>query len=118
MIEAQPSEHGRPIYLDRIALDFPTLKIIGAHTGYPWCEELISICYKYDNVYFGADAHMPRYWEPTVVNFIKTRGKDKVLWGSNGLPWDRMLQQIDAMELSEEVKTKLLRDNVIKVFKL
>jgi len=118
VLEAMPSEHGRPIYLDRIALDFPTLKIIGSHTGYPWCEELISICYKYDNVYFGADAHMPRYWEPTVVRFIQTRGQDKVIWGSNGLPWDRMFAQIDALQLSEEVQRKLLRDNAMRVFGL
>ena len=118
VLEAMPSEHGRPLYLDRIALDFPTLKIIGSHTGYPWCEELISICYKYDNVYLGADAHMPRYWDPSVIRFIQTRGQDRAIWGSNGLPWDRMFEQIDALGLKEEVARKLLRDNALKVFKL
>lgn len=118
VLEAMPSEHGRPLYLDRIALDFPELKLVGAHTGYPWCEELISICYKYDNVYLGADAHMPRYWDPSVVRFINSRGADKCLWGTNGLDFKRMLTQIDALELKEENKRKLLRDNAIRVFKL
>ncbi|MBI2854777.1 MAG: amidohydrolase [Chloroflexi bacterium] len=118
VLEAMYSEYGRPIYLDRIALDFPSLKIIGAHTGYPWCEELIAICYKYDNIYFGVDAHMPKYLEPNVVKFINTRGQDKVIWGSNGLPWDKMLQQIDDLGLKEDVKKKLLHDNAVKVFKL
>src|SRR5439155_19570019 len=45
VLEAMPSEHARPIYFDRIASDFPDLKIIGAHTGWPWVEELISVCY-------------------------------------------------------------------------
>lgn len=118
VLEAMPSDTGRPIYLDRIALDFPKLKIIGSHTGYPWCEELISICYKFDNIYFGVDAHMPRYLEPTVINYIKTRGKDKVIWGTNGIPWKPMLKQIDELGLTDEVKAKLLRENAIKVFKL
>ena len=50
VLEAMPSEHGRPMYLDRIATDFPTLGSCGAHTGWPWVEELISVCYKWDNV--------------------------------------------------------------------
>lgn len=118
VLEGMPSEGGRPIYLDRIAVEFPDLKIIGSHTGYPWCEELISICYKFDNVYLGLDAHMPRYWDPAVVKFAQSRGQDKVIWGTNGLPWDVMLDQIDAMGFKEGVKQKLLRDNVIKAFKL
>ena len=61
VLEAMPSEHGRPIYLDKIASDFPQLKMIGAHTGWPWAEELISACYKWDNVYFGIDGWMPKY---------------------------------------------------------
>jgi len=36
VLEAMPSDCGRPIYLDRVACDFPELKIVGAHTGWPW----------------------------------------------------------------------------------
>jgi predicted TIM-barrel fold metal-dependent hydrolase len=68
VLEAMPSEHARPIYLDRIAGDFPDLKIIGAHTGWPWVEELISVCYKWDNVYFGVDAWMPKYLKPEIIH--------------------------------------------------
>lgn len=118
VLEAMPSEHGRPIYLDKIALDFPKLKLIGSHTGYPWCEELISICVKFDNVYFGVDAHMPKYLDPSVVRYINTRGQDKVIWGTNGLPWKIVLNQIEDLGIREIPKQKLLRDNAIKVFKL
>ncbi len=33
---------GRPITLDTIACDFPELKLIGIHLGWPWTEEMIS----------------------------------------------------------------------------
>ena len=70
VLEAMPSEHGRPMYLDYVAADFPTLRILGAHTGWRWVEELMSVCYKWDNVWFGIDAWMPKYLKPEIVNFI------------------------------------------------
>ena len=33
---------GRPITLDRVAIDFPELKLIGIHLGWPWTEEMIA----------------------------------------------------------------------------
>ncbi len=82
LLEAMPSEHGRPILLDQIASDFPELKIVGAHTGWPWVEELISACYKWDNIYFGIDAWMPKYLKPEIVHYIGSRmGQDRCLWG-------------------------------------
>jgi uncharacterized protein len=119
VLEAMPSEHARPIYLDRIASDFPELKIIGAHTGWPWVEELISVCYKWDNVYFGVDAWMPKYMKPEIIHYINSRmGQDRCLWGTNGLPWKESLNQWEEMGLKETTKRKLLRDNAAELFGL
>ena len=38
---------GRPIPLDTIACDFPELKLIGIHLGWPWTEEMIAVAYKH-----------------------------------------------------------------------
>ena len=119
VLESMPSDCGRPIYLDRIACDFPDLKIIGAHTGWPWVEELISVCYKWDNVWFGVDAWMPKYLKPEIVQFINSRlGQDRCIWGTNGLPWKESLEQIEQLGLREEAKRKLLRENAVELFKL
>lgn len=119
VLEAMPSDCGRPIYLDRVACDFPELKIIGAHTGWPWVEELISVCYKWENVWLGIDAWMPKYLAPAIVQFINSRlGQDRCLWGTNGLPWKENLRQLDELGLRPEVKRKLLRENALKLFKL
>jgi predicted TIM-barrel fold metal-dependent hydrolase len=119
VLEAMPSEGGRPIYLDRIACDFPELKIVGAHTGWPWVEELISVCYKWDNVWFGVDAWMPKYLSPPILQFINSRlGRDRCLWGTNGLPWKESLRQLDELGLTPETSRKLLRENAIQLFKL
>ncbi|MDZ4247330.1 MAG: amidohydrolase family protein, partial [Dehalococcoidia bacterium] len=118
VLEGMPSEGGRPIYLDKIALDFPELVMVGTHTGYPWCEELIAMAYKFENVYFGASAHAPRYWEQNVVNYINTRGQNKAIFGTNLIPFKLMLGQLEALNLREEAKQKLLYDNAKRVFKL
>jgi predicted TIM-barrel fold metal-dependent hydrolase len=119
VLEGMPSEHARPIYLDRVACDFPDLKLVGAHTGWPWVEELISVCYKWDNVYLGVDAWMPKYLKPEIVQFVNSRmGEDRALWGTNGLPWQENLAQVDELGLRPEAKRKLLRENAVHLFKL
>ena len=37
---------------DRIAMDFPDLKLVGIHIGYPY-EEMISVAWKHSNVHIG-----------------------------------------------------------------
>jgi predicted TIM-barrel fold metal-dependent hydrolase len=119
VLEAMPSEHARPMYLDRIACDFPDLKMVGAHTGWPWVEELISVCYKWENVWLGIDAWMPKYLKPEVIQFIGSRmGQDRCLWGTNGLPWKESLDQVEQLGLKPEAKRKLLRDNAVQLFRL
>jgi predicted TIM-barrel fold metal-dependent hydrolase len=119
VLEAMPSEHGRPIYLDKIASDFPELKMIGAHTGWPWAAELISACYKWDNVYFGIDGWLPKYLAPEILHFMNSRmGMDRCVWGTNGLPWKASLDQMDQIGLKDDVKRKVLRDNTAQLFGL
>jgi uncharacterized protein len=119
VLEAMPSEHGRPIYLDKIASDFPELKMIGAHTGWPWAAELISACYKWDNIYFGIDGWLPKYLGPEILHFMNSRmGMDRCVWGTNGLPWKASLDQIDQIGLKDEVKRKVLYDNTAQLFGL
>ena len=119
VLEGMPSEGGRPMYLDQIASDFPDLKMVGAHTGWPWALELISACYKWENIWFGIDAWMPKYLQPEVVQFIGSRlGADRCLWGTNGLPWKDSLDQVDQLPIKPAIKQKLLRQNAIDLFKL
>jgi predicted TIM-barrel fold metal-dependent hydrolase len=110
----------RPILLDEVAIYFPELKIIGIHIGWPWVEEAIAVAWKHPNVYLGSDAHSPRYWKPEFVHYLKTRGKEKVIFGTDWpiLEFKRTREEIGALGLSDEVQRKFLRENVIRVYKL
>lgn len=118
--ESMPSECGRPILVDDISLYFRELKIVCSHTGWPWVEELVAIAWKHSNVYIGTAAHAPRYWDPSLVAFLSTRGKGKVLWGSDFpvLYPKECVDQIDAMKLKEDTRSLLLHDVAAKIFKL
>jgi len=111
----------KPMLLDRVALDFPELTIIGIHIGYPWVEEMISVAWKHPNVYIGCDAHAPRYWDPSFVRFIGSRrGRDKVLFGTDWpvIEFERAVAEIGELDLKEEALEKLFWDNAVRVYGL
>jgi predicted TIM-barrel fold metal-dependent hydrolase len=118
--ERMPSAMGRPILLDDVALDFPELTIVGAHTGWPWTEELIALAWKHRNVYIGTSAHHPRYWEQTLVNFANSRGRGKVLFGSDYpvMDYADALGAIDKLGLKESAKELLVGGAARKIFRL
>mgnify|MGYP000374457402 CR=1 FL=1 len=111
---------GRPEYVDRIACDFPDLKLIGIHTGYPWVEEMISVAQKHPNVYIGTDAYAPQYWKPELVQFIDSWGSDKVIFGTDYpvLDMERAVSEVENLDIRESSLQKLLRDNARRVYDL
>jgi hypothetical protein len=110
----------QPITLDRVAIDFPELKIIGIHIGHPWTEEMISMAWKHPNVFIGTDAHLPRYWDASLIKFINTRGQDKVMFGTDWpvVDFKRAMEELDKLELRETAKRKLLVENAVRVYGL
>src|SRR5918999_374996 len=111
---------GRPIYLDTIACDFPELKLVGIHTGWPWVEEMISVSWKHPNVYIGSDAYAPKYWKPEFVQFINSWGQDKVLFGTDFtiIDFQRATREINELGLKEDSKQRLLWKNTAYVYRL
>lgn len=118
--ERMPSEMGRPILIDDIALDFPELNIVAAHTGWPWVEELIALAWKHRNVYIGTSAHHPKYWDPSLVKFAGSRGKGKVMFGSDYpvMHYQDALDSIRALPLKEEAAELVMGGAARNVFKL
>lgn len=118
--EAMPSAVARPLLLDDVALYFPELRIVAAHTGWPWVEELVAMAWKHRNVFIGTSAHAPRYWDPTLIRFLKSRGTGKVLFGTDYpvLQHAEALAQVEALGLGEESRAWLVRETARKVFKL
>jgi uncharacterized protein len=111
---------GRPSTLDRVAIDFPDLKLIGIHLGWPWTEEMIAICFKHNNVYMAGDAYAPKHWPPNFVHYINSWGQDKVLFGTDWpvIDPERAVQEVDGLGLRPDPYRKMMRDNAMRIFKL
>ena len=116
-----PSEPGRPIpYLDHVAVEFPELKIVAGHIGYPWTEEMIALATKYPNVHIDTSAYtVPRY-PRELVDYMRDRGRKKVLFGSNHPAWPakKCLEDFNALGLDESAERCFLFENTQRVFSL
>lgn len=115
------SETGRPIpYLDDVALDFPELVIVAGHIGYPWTEEMIALARKYPNLYIDTSAYTAKRYPPSLVDYMRGGGRNKVMFGSNYpmLAPEQALADLPALKLEEEAVALFLGGTAQKVFDL
>ena len=111
---------GRPICLDKVAIDFPELKLLGIHIGVPWTDEMIAMAWKHENVFIGVDAYAPKHWPKQLVRYLDSYGRDKVLFGTDWpvIDPERAVREIDELKLRPQTMQKLMRDNALRVFRL
>lgn len=114
------SESGRPLYIERIALDFPDLKVVCGHIGYPWHIEMIAVATKFPNVYIDTSAYKPKRYPPELVSYMKAHGKNKVMFGTNYpmITPEACLNELDLLGLDEETRKLFLYKNATSVFGL
>lgn len=115
-----PSEVGRPIYLDQVALDFPDLKIVAGHIGYPWTEEAVAVATKHENVYIDTSAYTVKRYPPELVRYLKSNGRKKVMFGTNYpmITPARALEGLETLGLDAETQALFLGGNAARVFRL
>src|SRR5262249_47613244 len=56
-------EYGNPILLDRIAREFPKLRMIVAHLGQPWMGETVVLLRKHPQIFSDLSARFHRKWQ-------------------------------------------------------
>ena len=117
--EVLPSDCGRPMLADEVAIDFPNLRINLSHTGWPWIDEWCSMLWRHPNVYGDISAYFPRGLDERQVRFMdSSRARHKVMFGTNGLGLEPCLKQFLELPIRDETKQRVLRDNAIQFLKL
>lgn len=115
------SETGRFIpYLEDVLLDFPDLKIVGGHVGYPWIDELTSLTLKFPNLYVDTSAYALHRLPESFVNYMKGPGRGRVMFGTN---WPMLspkicLKGLEALSLSGAEQEGFLSGTARRVFSL
>ena len=71
-------------------------------------------------MYIDTSAYLPRYYPPQLLQFLRTYGQDKVLFGTNfpQLSLDKCMQQVRVLDLPPKIESKFLFTNASTVFRL
>lgn len=108
----------KPITLDRVAILYPELKLLGIHLGTPWIDEMISMCWKHENIYTAGDAYAPKHWPKQMVHYANTYGSHKFLFGTDWpvIDPERAVREVAELGMRPEAHRALMRENALKVF--
>jgi predicted TIM-barrel fold metal-dependent hydrolase len=109
-----------PMCVDDVAADFPSLEIILAHPSFPWQEEALAVAVHKPNVYIDLSGWSPKYFPEILVQYINTRLRDKMLFGSDFplITPDRWLADFEKLPIKDEVRPLVLKDNAARLLKL
>jgi len=113
-------DYGRPIHLDMLARDFPRMKIVAAHPGWPWQEELIGVLTHKKNMWVDTSGYLAEQLPEMFQGAIRGRLQDKALFGTDFPYVDlaKALSSFDKLGLKDAVKEKILISNASKLFGL
>lgn len=106
--EPLPSDVGRPMLVDDVAMEFPDLRINLSHTGWPWTGEFISMLWRHPNVYGDISGYFPRTLDPELVRAMNRQLRGKIMLGSNGLDLARCIEELGALGLRDDVVERIL----------
>lgn len=107
--------YARPIHVDKVAVDFPELKIILAHVGTPWVDEALMVAAKNPNVSVDVSGWQAYAKVPLKIYQMIGDAKlvrvfpNRLLWGSdfplfeNELPLPEWVEFFRELQLPQEM---------------
>jgi len=112
--------YSNPMLLDDVLADHPGLTLILAHPSVPWADEQISVATHKTNAWIDLSGWSPKYFPPQLVRAANSFLQDRVLFGSDFplLTPDRWRSDFAGLDLKEEVRAKILKDNAIRLLGL
>lgn len=113
-------DYGRPVQLDTLARDFPRMKIIAAHPGWPWEQELVGVVTHKKNLFVDTSGYLAEQLPEIFLKAIGGRLQDKALFGTDFPYIDlaKALASFDRLNFKDSVKEKILLTNTKALFGL
>jgi predicted TIM-barrel fold metal-dependent hydrolase len=115
--------HEKPELLDQVACDFPDLKIIASHSGWPWATEMAAVASRHPTVFLEFGAIAPKYvsrpgtgWD-TLFSFMPNRLQGQILYGSDWpmMSHERSISEWKNSGLNQETMDCLMFENALKL---
>jgi predicted TIM-barrel fold metal-dependent hydrolase len=113
-----PAEVQNPIHLDRVCVRFPELKLCMIHGADPWWDTAIRLMIKYRNLRLMTSAWSPKRLPESLLHYLRTRGKDRILFASDYpvLSMERCIGEATALDLPPDVLDGWLYRNAAAFF--
>lgn len=103
-----------PARTDRMLADFPDLRVVIAHGGWPWVTEILHIAFRRQNVYLSPDMYFSRMpgWE----EYVKAADgylSDRMLYASSFpfCPIKDYREWFETLPIRPENRRKIMHDN-------
>ena len=112
--------HAHPASIDKLAADFPQLKIVMAHPGWPWVDETTAVALHKGNVYWEMSGWAPKYFPGNLKVDMRGRLQDKIMFGSDypSMPYARILKEWQELGYKDEVMEKIFHRNAERILGL
>ncbi|HEY8480301.1 MAG TPA: amidohydrolase family protein [Spirillospora sp.] len=110
--------HARPFPdFEVLTTAFPRLRLICAHPGWPWHDDLLALAMHKSNVWIDLSGWSPKYLPPSVVQHARTLLKDKVLFGTDYpvITPSRWIGDLRDLGFSDAVLDKVLYRNAARL---
>ena len=121
-----PLRHERPELLDQVACDFPELRLVACHAGWPWATEFAAVARRHPTVYLEFGALAPKYvarpgtgWD-AMFGMMPNVLRGQVLYGSDWpmMAPERALREWRESGLDDRALQALFHDNAADLFGL
>ena len=112
--------YGRPLGVDVVAAAFPELRLVIAHTGALWRDDVLHVAAHKANVSICLSGQRPQHLDSLWLEAIVGPLAKRVVFGSDfpfGSP-DRWLDAWEALDLPVEATRRVLRDNAVDLLGL
>ncbi len=129
------SKYALPILLDDVARDFPGLKLVAFHMGYPYCDDLNMVAMGHPNVYLSLSLIVPwavtapRKFAKIIGEALRFAGPDRIVWGTDTCGFEsqmrlavdgfrkfqipeEMRQEYGYVEITEQIRRKIFGANL------
>jgi predicted TIM-barrel fold metal-dependent hydrolase len=103
-----------------VARDFPELKIVVSHGGYPWVNEMINIAQRNANVYLDLSEYEHSPLSEAYLQAANTMITDKVLYASAHpfVDFKKSLDIYEKLPLRDDVREKIMYGNAARLLNL
>ena len=116
-------DYAHPRHLERVAEDFPKLRILAGHACYPYVREAIIVAARHPNIWMSPDMYLIQMGSEDWVKSVNGNYfgfQDQFLFGTGfpAIPLKPYIDEFWKLPWKPEVLPKILYKNALRCFKL